>query len=342
MHSNFNRNKNTSAKRSSGGKNTGAATRKQTAGRTAPVRAKTVSGEPMSRDEVRSVKNMERRKKRRRNRLIIYAVSVIAVIVVAVVLSLTVFFKISSINIAGDEIYSSSQVIEASGLKTGENLFTFSKAEVESNIVTKLPYVESVSIKRSPTGKVSFTLKAAKAMLAIDMGDSYILMSPSCKLLEDNIQSLGEDAITVKASELVDRTLGGTAKFKNENEAELISSVANLITESEIENISEIDVTDQSDIKLGYNRRIVLKVGTVSNFEKNLDFIKATILKNDADEPNFSGVIDFTIENKAFINDAEQQSTTKPSDDGKNDGNDGKKDESATEKKEKTTSESDT
>lgn len=293
----------------------------RTSTRSASSRARTSSGEPMSRDEVRSMKNFERRKRHRRNQLIGYAIAIVVVVIAAVVLSLTVFFKISNITVTGDEIYSNSEIIEASKLKNGDNLFTFSKADVKNDIERKLPYVESVEIKRSPTGKVTFTITAAKAKLAIDRGNSYILLSTSCKVLEENVQAINEDATLVTASELVSATPGVSAEFENENDAQTIAKIADIIEKNEILNINGIDITDYTDIKLAYNQRITLKVGSVVLFEKNADFIKATLEKIDTDEPYFSGVIDFTIENKAFINDNAAETTTQPSEEPKTDEN---------------------
>lgn len=293
----------------------------RTSARSASSRARTSSGEPMSRDEVRSMKNIERRKRRRRNQLIGYAIAIVVVVIAAVVLSLTVFFKISNITVSGDEIYSNSEIIEASRLKNGDNLFTFSKADVKNDIERKLPYVENVEIKRSPTGDVTFIITAAKARLAIDKGNSYVLLSTSCKVLEENVQAINEDAILVIASELVTATPGVFAEFENENDAQTITKIAEIIEKNEILNLSGIDITDYTDIKLTYNQRITLKVGSVVLFEKNADFIKATLEKIDTDEPYFSGVINFTIENKAFINDNAAETTTQPSEEPKTDEN---------------------
>lgn len=277
-----------------------------------PSRARNASGEPMSRDEYRSVRNMERRKQQRKKQLFFYAVAIVFVVIAAIILSITVFFKISDMNITGDEVYSSAEIINASGLKSGDNLFTFSKADVAGNIEKKLPYIKNVEISRSVTGSVTFTVTGAKAELAVDRGDSYILLSTDCKILEDNVQVINADITLIKASALISDEVGTDAVFENEKDGETVKKIAELISQNEIENITEIDVTDLSSIRLSYSQRIKLDIGTVSTFEKNIDFIKASLKKIDTDDPNFSGVIDFTIENKAFINDNVSEVTTKP------------------------------
>ena len=43
-----------------------------------------------------------------------------------------------------------------------------------------------------------------------------------------------------------------------------------------------------------------------------MDFVKATLDKLNSDEPNFEGSIDFTVENKAFVNEKAEQTTAAP------------------------------
>ena len=131
----------------------------------------------MSRDELRSKRNLERRKKRRKNKIIGYTVVIILIIAAAIALSLTVFFKIQSINVTGDDIYNAETIVAASGLNVGENMFKSSKKDISNKLETSLPYIESVHVKRSPTGNVTLAITAAKAELAIDCGEGYILLN---------------------------------------------------------------------------------------------------------------------------------------------------------------------
>ena len=268
--------------------------------------------EPMSRDELRQQKYLERRRKRRRNRIIGYSVAIVALIIAAVVLSITVFFKIGNIVVTGDEVYNSETVIEASKLNIGDNMFMFSKEEVSSAVEEALPYVESLAIKRSPTGKLTFIITAAKAVMAIDRGDSYVLLSHNCKVLEDSAEAVDEGVAIINTSPVVSTVAGRTAEFENASDGETLTRLEDILLANSVGNITQIDITDYSNIKLKYNMRVTLKIGTVSSFEEKLDFINATLTKLDNDEPNFSGTVDFTIENKAFINFGEDEMTTAP------------------------------
>lgn len=266
----------------------------------------------MSRDELRSKRNLERRKKRRRNKIIGYTVVIILIIAAAIALSLTVFFKIQSINVTGDDIYNAETIVAASGLNVGENMFKSSKKDISNKLETSLPYIESVHVKRSPTGNVTLAITAAKAELAIDCGEGYILLNKNGKVLEDGVVSINEDVATVTASTTVTATPGDIIVFENEQDTQTLKDIKSIIDSKQIEKITDINITQNSSVVLTYDMRITLEVGMVSTLEQKMDFVKATLDKLNSDEPNFEGSIDFTVENKAFVNEKTEQTTTAP------------------------------
>ncbi len=268
------------------------------------------SGEPMSGDEIRRAKNIERRRKRRRNKIIGYSLAIATVAAVAVILSLTVFFKIETVAVTGDEIYNNEQIIQASGLQTGDSMFLFDKDSVEASIETVLPYVEIAEIKRSVTGTLTINITAAAASLSIDTGDGYILLNSSGKVLEDGVTVINDDISVLRTSAVLSASSGSIIQLENEKDLETAVQIKKYIDEYEISKISEIDVTDYSDIRLTYDNRIVLKIGVPSDLGDKIDFIKATLEKHEAEEPAFRGTIDFTVENKAYINPEDE--TTAP------------------------------
>ena len=283
---------------------------------TASARRRTASNrtvsrtEPLSRDELRQKKYNERRRKRRRNRMIGYGVAIVLLVIAEVVLSITVFFKIGSIVVTGDEVYNSETIIEASQLNIGDNMFMFSKKDVSSLVEEELPYIEQLAIKRSPTGKLTFIVTAAKTVMAIDNGDSYVLLSHNCKVLEDAAEAIDEGVAIIGTSTVVSTVPGTRAEFENSSDSDTLTRLEDILIANSVSKITQIDITDYTNIKLKYDMRVTLKIGTVSSFEEKLDFINATLEKLDKDEPNFTGTVDFTIENKAFINFGEDEMTT--------------------------------
>ena len=72
------------------------------------------------------------------------------VIGVGFALSMTVFFNIATMEIAGDAPqYTAEDIADASGVHTGDNMMRLNRDEVEQNILARMVFVDSVSIQKN-------------------------------------------------------------------------------------------------------------------------------------------------------------------------------------------------
>ena len=92
-----------------------------------------------------------------RGRFLLYLATVAAV-VLALTFSISIFFKVEHITVAGAEKYTAWQIREASGIEDGENLLTYGKTRAIANIKA-LPYVDEVrmGIKLPDTVNIEIT-----------------------------------------------------------------------------------------------------------------------------------------------------------------------------------------
>lgn len=227
-----------------------------------------------------------------------------------IILSLTVFFKISSITVTGDEVYSPEQVVEASGITQGENLFLMKKKEKAALIEKTLPYVETADISTSLSGTVTIHITAAKAVAALDNGDSFTLLNAAGKVLEDGVAALNDGVMIVQTNGVKSAVPGEMAAFSTEEELADMTAAYEALQEAEITGITELDVRDHLNIKAVYQGRVTLELGAVSTLPDKTSFIKATLSRNDESSPEFEGTIDFTIDKKAYVRPKEE--TTAP------------------------------
>lgn len=78
-------------------------------------------------------------------RFLLYLASVVAV-VLAIIFGMSIFFKVSTVTVVGNEKYTAWDIREASGIQDGENLLSVSEARVSNSITSKLPYVYKVRV----------------------------------------------------------------------------------------------------------------------------------------------------------------------------------------------------
>ena len=87
--------------------------------------------------------------RRRRGSLsFLYKLLSMLVICGAIVAALTLFFRVNTVVVSGQQRYTQQQILAASGIQTGDNLFLLNKYDVANQIIGELPYIETIRINR--------------------------------------------------------------------------------------------------------------------------------------------------------------------------------------------------
>ena len=87
--------------------------------------------------------------KRRRGSLsFLYKLLAFVLICTAISLALTLFFRIRSIEVSGNDRYTRQEIIDAAGVNEGDNMFLMNKYSVDQDIRAALPYIEELRINR--------------------------------------------------------------------------------------------------------------------------------------------------------------------------------------------------
>ena len=88
---------------------------------------------------------------------------IVAAVVISLVFIMSIFFKLGneqeSILVDGTKLYTTSEVIEAAGLREGDSILFLNRAQIRARILQKLPYVRTVrvGIKLPNTVKIEIT-----------------------------------------------------------------------------------------------------------------------------------------------------------------------------------------
>ena len=101
-------------------------------------------------------------------------------VVAAIVFGVAIFFKVTTIEVQGNTLYSAEDVIAASGIEPGDNLLLVNKATTAGNILAALPYVEEVrGIVRSLPDTVVIQIQESEASFAVqtDVNTTWLVNS---------------------------------------------------------------------------------------------------------------------------------------------------------------------
>lgn len=138
----------------------------------------------MSREEYRRAEREQREKQKGRKKGFIKFLVIVFVLLIGAILSVTVFFKIETINITGLSQYSKEQIEEASGIKTGDNLILIKKDAVADKIGSILPYTGEITIKRVFPSTIEIQVEDTKIESAVKSGGNYYILDGTGKVLK--------------------------------------------------------------------------------------------------------------------------------------------------------------
>ena len=112
----------------------------------------------------------------------------VAAVVMAVVLGMSIFFKVETVKVSGCKTYTEWEIAQASGIETGSNLLAVSRAQVSGNIISRLPYVESVRVGIFLPDTVNIEITEQDVVYSIeDAVGNWWLMTSDGKIVEDTV-----------------------------------------------------------------------------------------------------------------------------------------------------------
>ena len=178
------------------------------------------------RDPVQREKRKKRRltraalKRRRMLRRLMAFVTLLAVIAAGVYLTMTMLFKIGTIQVQTadgtvvQEVggYSSSQILQALGVQTEENIFSFDPAAKEAELEKQFPLLENIRVERDYPNTVVVRTNAATAVYAMQTSSGWLSLSAGLKILDKD--SAQPDLIILCGGEPVSTTPGTQLEFE--------------------------------------------------------------------------------------------------------------------------------
>lgn len=237
-----------------------------------------------------------------------------AAVVLAVFLGLSVFFRVETVEVAGAEKYTPWMVMEASGIAEGDALLGISEARVASRIQMNLPYVDKIKVHRTLPGTVTIEITELQVTYAIeDENGNWWLISAGGRAVEqvDAAKASGYTRIrglavkTPQPDQTVQAMAGriidpgdGTAVPQEQSDADaqlaaLIQIMTGLESSRVIGEISVIDVTDVSDLRLEYPHLLTVRLGDTGRLDYKISYMAAAVAQL---AQNQSGELDLTLE----------------------------------------------
>lgn len=222
---------------------------------------------------------------------------VMLAVVAAVVLGVAIFFRVRTVEVQGNSIYSQAQIIEVCGVEPGDNLLMVNKASVSGNIYARLPYVQSVSVGRILPDTIVIQVQESElaGLVTAEDGSTWYINTEG-RVLGSTADGFTGQVVEIDGFAVASPAPGQTA-VAAEEQAENLTAALKIIKEMEgtglIDQVTSIDVSALYDISLWCGEQYQILLGGTEEMDYKITYLKAVLEKLDAYQ---TGVIDLTFD----------------------------------------------
>ena len=308
---------------------------RKTAAQAAQQRYKNQRLRPAQQQQVRDPVQREKRKKRRLTRAalkrrrmlrrLMAFVTLLAVIAAGVYLTMTMLFKIGTIQVQTEDGtvvqeaggYSSSEIIQALGVAPEENIFSFDPGEKEAALERQFPLLESIRVVRDYPNTVVVQVTEAVPAYAMQTQSGWLTLSDQFKILAcgsaqpEGLKTLygGEAKTTAPGEQLsfaAEDTADSTAASDSaaasspeeaDKKMETLTALQAKLEEYELLNdVTRMEFADTDQVAFLYQDRVSVLLGTLNDLDYKLDRARYVLTNADGKgcAPTDTGRLDFS------------------------------------------------
>lgn len=209
-------------------------------------------------------RNRDRHWRRRGRFSGLYKLLSFLVILTALLVGCVVFFRVNQVTVEGNSRYTDAEIVAASGVELGDNLFLVNKPQTARSITRRLPYVEKVSPVRLLPDTLELRVVESRAAVVLEVDGVRWLLSRGGKLLEQGDRTLGEGLPLVAGLTPVTPAVGSPMAVAVEDQARLdtLKALLTALTDRDMmERTTEfIDLTSATTVYFGCDGALTVKV----------------------------------------------------------------------------------
>lgn len=241
-----------------------------------------------------------RRKKKKRNYTLYYIILAVFLIVAGVTLSLTVFFNIDTIKVTGSSIYTLSDLDGVLDVKPGDNLLRLNTKALSETALQTLKKADKVEVKRVFPTTLLVDIEDGVAQTQLYYDSEYYTLSQRGRVLDVSAESVLNVPVVI-GPKPDGAQIGSYIDLILENEEkDWLKILFKELEKSGLNDISVVDISSTISLKLYYQNRIEIKLGSFSELDTKLAMVKAVFDSGDIGIEE-SGTIDISDPDKMYV-----------------------------------------
>ena len=259
-------------------------------------------GNGMSDDEIRAETARRSRRKKRLVGVVIVSVVMVLAAVFALVYCYAFGFPISKITVSGKTDYTAEEIIQASGIQTGENMLRVHSRAVNEKLSAVLPYIQSAKVEYKLPDTLVLKVTQTKEKYFIVGKKSYLCLSEEGKVLSLKKKKVKDGQFRLEGFEWQNALEGSMYTPENENvqRFETARQIVQELEKNELTAANVLQLETLHPLVIQYDGRINIYLNGTDQLSEKINLV-AGILKNEISQ-NSQGYIDARFEGRAFFN----------------------------------------
>jgi len=227
------------------------------------------------------------------------AVSIaIGVLLVSVMtlIGTSAFLRVVHFEVSGSNVYTTKEIIDASGISIGDNLMTVNARNVSRHIRQALPFVKEAQISRKLPDTVLIEVNESVAIASIKYNRETLILDSSGRVL----MRLDEDPgglIEIRGLEVSDAVEGNVLKpvLGSETNLQYMQDILAAIENEGLESdVSYLDVSNITNLCFGYRNIYRVVLGGIRDLKYKIEDLRTTVEKLELRSPNTPGDINMS------------------------------------------------
>ena len=219
----------------------------------------------------------------------ILTVAVCVFAVVCLVMLLSLFFSVRAFELEGDTLYDINEIIDASGVRSGDRLFWLNESKIEKKLISECPYIKDVKIKQKLPNKVCFVIEELTPGWYVQVGNDFYALDYDMKVIhetfdEEKLKSRGLTKLVIP--ELESLVIGKVPAFAGNDEhlrTETLKIIDTIRNHPIKERLNYLDLSNRFQIKMVIDENYEVDFGDMNDAATKLKTIQKLIeqTKND-------------------------------------------------------------
>lgn len=187
-----------------------------------------------------------------------------------VVSAYTFLFPVKTITVEGNSRYTAQEIIDASGIQTGDNLLGLNSGEIENNVRISCPYIHGVTLGRKLPNRAVLTVTEGAPVLAFYQNGEYLLVNGRYELMEQNSSPMG--GTVVHGFTAVSNGVGKEVSLQPTEVKTLLNSIVAALEKNGVTQITQMDLREVTNIRLLFADRHVWELGNAEKLDYKIEF----------------------------------------------------------------------